>query len=180
MPALASRQSPVVREAQGLRIAVETGAWSARPRSLPEPVLPLLVVLTNTGGRGVSIAREDFALLDQAHRQSSPIPPAEVVAILGGARTRIDVSPSGGAGGSTAGGTVLEAGAGAPFALPDEEVRSLIALSLPEGPIQPGAEARGCLYFPRPPSDAAELRLVAFPRDLPAGSRLECPLRLRE
>ena len=55
---------PILQEVPGLQVAVEAGAWNARPSSLPDTVLPLLVTLSNTGDRPVVVARQDFALLD--------------------------------------------------------------------------------------------------------------------
>jgi len=164
---------PVAQDLPGLRIAVDTQAWAGQPRSLSSYVLPLLVILQNTGDRPVTIARQDFALLDQANRQSFPLLPVDVVTMVGAGGSGASVYPSIGVGGYSGGGTAFGLGLGAVFGSWGTDPRDVILLALAEGPIQPGAEVRGFLYFPRPASDVQSLRLVAILRDLPDAPRVE-------
>ncbi|MFB3817003.1 MAG: hypothetical protein ACE147_05005, partial [Candidatus Methylomirabilales bacterium] len=167
-PAAASGAAgAIVRELSGLRISVTAGVWQGRPRALPDHVLPFLVVLRNTGTRPVAVSRGDFLLLDDANRQYLPLAPTEVVSLLGGsASSGVSVSPSIGIGGSTGGGGTIFGGGvgislGGGYA---SDVRDVIPRALPEGPLQPGAEAQGFLYFPRPAAPYELLRFVAAPR----------------
>jgi hypothetical protein len=57
------------------------------------------------------------------------------------------------------------------------DVRDIIPLALTDGPIQPGAEVRGFLYFPRMAPDSQEVRVVAVLRDLPGTPRMEFRFR---
>jgi hypothetical protein len=56
-------------------------------------------------------------------------------------------------------------------------VRDIIPLALADGPIQPGAEVRGFLYFPRVAPDSHALRLVAVLRDVPGAPQMEFRFR---
>jgi hypothetical protein len=171
-----------VQELPGLRISVTAGGWQGRPRTLPERVLPFLVTLRNTGAQPVTISRGDFLLLDEANRQYQPLAPAEVVSLLGGASSSgVSVSPSIGIGGSTGGGGTIFGGGlgislGGGYA---SDARDVIPRALPEGPVQPGAEVQGFLYFPHPAAPYEELRLVAAPRDLPGQPRSDFRFRKR-
>lgn len=172
---------PILREVPGLRIAVEIGAWNARPSGLTDIVLPLLVTLRNTGTRPVTVARQDFALLDQANRQYLPIPPADVAAMYGGGSgSGVGISPSVGFGGSSGGRSFLGGGVGVTFGSWGSDARDIIPQGLAEGPIQPGAEVRGFLYFPRPAPETQDLRLVAVLRELAATPPLEFRFRRAE
>jgi hypothetical protein len=172
---------PILQEVPGLQVAVETGAWNARPSSLPDAVLPLLVTVSNTGDRSVAVARHDFALLDQANRQYSAIHPADVAAMFGGGGgSGVAVSPSVGFGGSSGGWgnrSFVGGGLGVTFGSWGNDVRDIIPLALAEGPIQPGATVRGFLYFARPAPDNREVRLVASFPDLPGAPRMEFRFR---
>jgi len=162
-----------VQELPSLRVRVEVEAWRGRPRWLPESVLPFLVSLRNTGSRPIAVARDDFALLDDANRQYAPLPPAEVVSLLGGAPGGVHLSPSIGVSGSSGGGgTMVGGGLGIAFGSA-RETRDVIPLALAEATIQPGAEVRGFLYFPNPSGALEELRLIVAPRDLSGRPRLE-------
>jgi hypothetical protein len=169
---------PLLQEVPGLLIAVEGDAWRARPSSLPDTVLPLLVTVRNTGTAPVSVARQDFALLDQANRQYLPIPAADVAAMYGGGGgSGVAVSPSVGFGGATGGRSWMGGGIGMTFGSWGSDVRDIIPLALADGPIQPGAEVRGFLYFPRMAPDNQGVRLVAVLRDLPGTPRMEFRFR---
>lgn len=171
---------PILHEAPGLTVAVETNAWTARPNALADTVLPLLVVLRNTGTRAVFVARQDFALIDQANRQYLPIHPTEVATMYGGGASGVAVSPSVGFGGSSGGGSFFGGGIGLSFGSWGGDARDIIPLALAEGPIQTGAEVRGFLYFPRPAPDIRDVRLVAVLRDLPGTPLLEFRFRRSE
>ncbi len=165
---------PLLHEAPGLAVVVEINAWKARPGALTDAILPLLVVLRNTGTRPVLVARQDFALMDQANRQYLPIHPTEVATMYGGGGpSGVAVSPSVGFGGSSAGGSFFGGGIGLSFGSPGADARDIIPLGLAEGPVQAGAEVRGFLYFPRPAPEIREVRLVAVLHDLPGAPRLE-------
>jgi hypothetical protein len=165
----------VVQELPGLRISVAAEAWRGRPRSLPERVLPFLVAVRNTGTRPIAIGRNDFFLLDDAGRQYFPLPPGEVVTLLGGGGPGVAISPSIGIEGSTGGGGTIFGG-GLGIALgggAGSETRDVIPRALPQGPVQPGAELSGFLYFPRPTEGYRTLRVVAAPQDPPGTPRVE-------
>lgn len=172
---------PLIHEVPGFVVAVETGAWTARPSSLPDTVLPLLVTLRNAGDRPVVVARQDFILLDQANRQFSSIHPADVAAMFGGGGgSGYSVYPSVGFGGSSGGWgnrSVVGGGLGVTFGSWGSDTRDIIPLALADGPIQPGAEVRGFLYFPRPAPETHEVRLVAVLRDVSGSPQLEFPFR---
>jgi hypothetical protein len=172
---------PILQEVPGLLVAVEIGAWKARPGGLPDTVLPLQVTLRNTGTRPVMAARQDFALLDQSNRQYLPIPPADVAAMYGGGSgSGVGISPSVGFGGSSGGRSFFGGGLGVAFGSWGSDTRDIIPLGLADGPIQPGAEIRGFLYFPRPAPEAQDLRLVAVLRDLAGTPSLEFRFRRAE
>lgn len=176
-PATSAGTGAVVQEAAGLRISVEAEAWHGRPRSLPEHILPFLVLLKNTGSAPVTIQRTDFLLLDDANRQYVPLTPAEVVTLLGGRASGVGVSPSVGVSGSTAGSTVFGVGLGIALGGSGAEIRDVIPQALPEGPILAGAEIKGFIYFPRPAPGYKSLRLVVAPRDLSGQPRLDFEFR---
>jgi hypothetical protein len=172
---------PILQEVPGLLVAVEVGAWKAPPGGLPDTVLPLQVTLRNTGTRPVMAARQDFALLDQSNRQYLPIPPADVAAMYGGGSgSGVGISPSVGFGGSSGGRSFFGGGLGVAFGSWGSDTRDIIPLGLADGPIQPGAEIRGFLYFPRPAPEAQDLRLVAVLRDLAGTPSLEFRFRRAE
>jgi len=172
---------PVLQEAPGLQVAVEAGAWNARPGSLSDTVLPLLVTLSNTGDRPVTVSRQDFALLDQANRQYSSIHPADVAAMFGGGGgSGVAVSPSVGFGGSSGGWgnrSFVGGGLGFTFGSWGTDTRDIIPLAMADGPVQPGATVRGFLYFPRPAPESQEVRLIAIFRDVPGTPRMEFRFR---
>jgi hypothetical protein len=181
VPDVPGMAGPILQEVPGLRVSVEIGAWNARPSGLADTVLPLLVTLRNTGTRPVTVARQEFALLDQANRQYLPIPPADVAAMYGGGSgSGVGISPSVGFGGSSGGRSVFGGGVGVTFGSWGADLRDIIPLGLAEGPIQPGAEARGFLYFPRPAPGTQGLRVVAVLADLPATPPLEFRFRRAE
>jgi len=177
-PETAAGTGAMVREAGGLQVSVEAEAWHARPKKLPDYVLPFLVRLRNGGAGPVVIARTDFLVLDDANRQYLPLPPAEVVSMLGGhASSGVAVSPSVGVAGSSAGGTIFGAGLGIALGQYGTDARDIIPEALAEGPVQPGAEAKGFLYFPHPASGFKSLRLVMIIRDLSGQPRVDFEFR---
>ena len=184
VPDVPGAAGPILQEVPGLQVAVEVGAWNARPSSLPDAVLPLLVTLSNTGDKPVAVARQDFALLDQANRQYSSIHPADVAAMFGGGGgSGVAVSPSVGFGGSSGGRgnrSFVGGGLGFTFGSWGSDIRDIIPLALAEGPVQPGATVRGFLYFARPAPDNQEVRLVAFFPDLSGTPRMEFRFRRAE
>jgi hypothetical protein len=181
VPDVPGMAGPILQEVPGLRVSVEIGAWNARPSGLTDTVLPLLVTLRNTGTHPVTVARQDFALLDQANRQYLPIPPADVAAMYGGASgSGVGISPSVGFGGSSGGRSFYGGGLGVTFGSWGSDMRDIIPLGLAEGPIQPGAEVRGFLYFPRPAPETQGFRLVAVLGDPPATPPLEFRFRRAE
>jgi len=178
VPDTPGAKGPLVQEVPGLVVTVEADAWRARPSGLAEAVFPLLVTVRNTGMSPVTVARQDFALLDQANRQYPPIPAADVAAMYGGGGgSGVAVSPAFGFGGSTGGRSWMGGGIGMTFGSWGSDVRDIIPLAFADGPIQPGAEVRGFLYFPRLAPDSQGVRLVAMMRDRPAAPQLEFRFR---
>jgi len=182
-PAAPGGAAPIVQELPGLRVSVSAGGWEGRPRALPDHVLPFLVAVRNTGTAPITLARGDFLLLDDASRQYLPLPPTEVAVLVGGGSgSGVSVSPSIGIGGSTGGGGSIFGG-GLGISLGGggygRDVRDVIPRALPEGPVQPGAEIQGFLYFPRPAEPYEQLRLVVTPRDLPGQPRVDFVFRKR-
>jgi hypothetical protein len=170
--------APLLHEAPGVLVAVETNAWKGRPSGLRDTVLPLLVTMRNTGTQPVGVSRHDFVLLDQTNRQYAPLHPVDVLAMFGGGGgSGVGISPSIGIGGSSRGGSVVGGGLGVTFGSWGTDTRDIVPLALSEGPIHPGAEARGFLYFPRPAPEAGDVRLVATLRDVPGAPQLEFQFR---
>jgi hypothetical protein len=167
----------ILQETPGLRLSVEVNAWQGRPSSLASYVLPFLVILKNTGTAPVIIARTDFSLLDDANRQYLPLAPTEVVTIMGGQVSGTSVYPSVGVGGSSGGSTVYGVGLGISLGSYGTDTRDIIPQALAEGPIQPGAEVRGFLYFPQPAPGYKSLHVVFSPRDPPGQPRLDFEFR---
>lgn len=184
VPDVPGAAGPILQEAPGLQVAVEVGAWNARPGSLPDTVLPVLLTLSNTGDRPIIVTRQDFALLDQANRQYSSIHPADVAAMFGGGGgSGVAVSPSVGFGGSSGGWgnrSSVGGGLGVTFGSWGSDIRDIIPLALADGPIQPGAAVRGFLYFPRPAPDSQQVRLVASFPDLPGTPQMQFRFRRAE
>jgi len=180
-PSLAPGTPPgtglIAKEMAGLRISVEAEAWHGKPRDLAKRVLPFLFILRNTGPNAVTITRTDFLLLDDSSRQYLPLPPSEVVTMLGGRVEGATVSPSVGVSGSTAGGTIFGVGLGITLGGSGADTRDIIPQALAEGPILPAAEVKGFLYFQQPAPGFKNLRLVVVPRDLPGQPRLEFEFR---
>jgi hypothetical protein len=167
----------IVQEMPSLHVSVEAEAWNGRPRSLPEYVLPFLVILQNTGTAPVAVTRADFFLLDDANRQYLPLAPSEVVTLLGGRASGVGVSPSVGVSGSTAGSTSVGVGLGILLGGYGADTRDVIPQGLPEGPLLPGAEVKGFLYFPHPAPGYKSLRFVLAPQALPGKPRLDFEFR---
>ena len=157
----------IVQEMPSIRVSVEAEAWNGRPRNLPDYVLPFLIMLTNTGTAPVAVTRADFVLLDDANRQYLPLAPSEVVALLGGRSSGVGVSPSVGVSGPTGGSTSAGVGLGILLGGYGADTRDVIPQALPEGPILPGAEVKGFLYFLRPAPGYKSLRVVVAPRGFP-------------
>ncbi len=179
-PATPAGSGAIVQEAPGLRVVVQAGAWQGRPGSLTGYVLPFLVSLRNTGTALVTFARTDFSLLDDANRQYLPLLPAEVVTIMAGSGSGTVLYPSvgvGGSSGSWGSSTGYGVGLGAVFGGYGTDTRDIIPQALAEGPIQPGAEVMGFLYFPLPAPEYKSLRVVFARRDLPGQPRLDFEFR---
>ncbi len=178
VPDVPGAAGPIIQEVPGLQVAVEIGAWNARPSSLPDTVLPLLVTLSNTGNRPLTVARQDFALLDPVNRQYASIHPADVAAMFGGGGgSGVGITPSVGVAGSSGGHSVFGGGLGVTFGSWGTDTRDIIPLALAEGPVHPGATVRGFLYYPRPAPDCPGVRLVAIFRDLPGTPQMEFRFR---
>ena len=176
-PATPAGTGAIVQEAPGLRVSVQAEAWQGRPRSLADHVLPFLVILRNTGAAQLSIARTDFSLLDDANRQYLPLVPTEVVSIMGGRVSGTSVYPSVGVSGSTGGSTAFGLGLGMVLGGYGTDTRDIIPQAVADGPVQPGAEVRGFVYFPLPAPGYKSLRLVFAPRDPPGQPRLDFEFR---
>ena len=71
-------------------------------------------------------------------------------------------------------------GLGFTFGSWGSDIRDIVPLALPDGPIQPGAAVRGFLYFPRPAPDTQGVRLVAVFPDIPGTPQLEFRFRRAE
>jgi hypothetical protein len=89
----------------------------------------------------------------------------------------VDVSPSVGVAGSSASRTIFGAGLGIALGQYGTDARDIIPEALAEGPVQPGAEAKGFLYFPHPASGFKALRLVVILRDLSGQPRIDFEFR---
>lgn len=179
-PATPAGGGAIVQEAPGLRVVVQAGAWQGRPGSLTGYVLPFLVSLRNTGTAPVIIARTDFSLLDDVNRQYLPLAPVEVVTIMGSSGSGTVLYPSvgvGGTSGSWGSSTGYGVGLGAVFGGYGTDTRDIIPQAIAEGPIQPGAEVRGFLYFPLPAPEYKSLRVVFVSWGLPGQPRLDFEFR---
>ncbi len=176
-PDTPSGSGPIVQEAAGLQVSIEADAWRGRPKWLADYVLPFLVQVKNTSEVPAAVLRTDFLLLDDTNRQYTPLPPSDVVVLLGGRSPGVAISPSAGVTGSTAGGTIFGAGLGFSFGGSTSAVWDVISAALPEGPVQPGDAAQGFLYFPLPASPYKVLRVVFSPRQLPGPPRLDFVFR---
>ena len=163
----------IVQEMSSLRVSVEAEAWNGRPRSLPDYVLPFLIIIKNIGRAQLIITRADFLLLDNANRQYLPLASSEVVMLLGGRSSGVGVSSSVGVFGSTAGGTSVEGGLVILLGGYGTDTLDVIPQALPEGAIPPGAEVKGFVYFSRPVPGYKTLRLVVAPQGLPDHPRLD-------
>ena len=166
---------PVAQEVPGLQVTVDTRAWQGHPRNLTDRFLPFLILLRNTGSAPLAVVRSEFFLLDDTNRQYLPLSPVDVVIALGGQPPGAVVSPSVGVasgGGGTAFGLGLGVSLGAPFGT-DSDTRDIIPQALPDGPVYPGYEVHGFLYFLIPAPGYRTLRLVVIPRDVPGQPRLE-------
>ncbi len=159
---------PIVQETAGLQVSVEAEAWRGRPKWLADYVLPFLVQVKNTGEVPVAVLGTDFVLLDDTSRQYTPLPPSDVVVLLGGRSPGVAISPSAGVTGSTAGGTIFGAGLGFSFGGSASAAWDVISAALPEESVQPGAAAQGFLYFPLPASPYKALRVIFIPRQATA------------
>lgn len=166
---------PSVQDLGSLRVSVTAGAWQFRPRSLTEHVLPFLVAIRNLGPQPVPISRGDFLLLDDANRQYLSLAPTEALALVGSSSSGVAVAPSIGVGGSTGGGgTIFGGGLGISLGgYGGVDARDVIPRALPEGPVQPGAEVQGFLYFPYPAAAYQSLRFVVAPSALPGQPRAD-------
>jgi hypothetical protein len=165
----------VTQEVPGLQVSADSRAWQGRPRNLNDRILPLLIQLKNSGTIPLSFVRSDFLLLDDTNRQYLPLAPVDVVSALGGQPPSTVVNPSVGVasgGRGTAFGLGLGVYLGGPYG-GDSDTRDIIPQALPEGPLLPGAETRGFLYFPIPAPGYRTVRLVVLPRDVPGQPRLE-------
>ena len=174
-PAMTSAPGPVTQEVPGLQVSVDSRAWQGRPRNLTDRILPFLIQVRNSGTAPLAFVRSDFLLLDETNRQYLPLAPTDVVSALGGQPSGTVVSPSVGVAtgsGGTAFGLGLGVYLGGPYGA-DSDTRDIIPQALPEGPLVPGAEMRGFLYFPIPTPGYRTLRLVVLPRDVPGQPRLE-------
>jgi len=176
-PQIPAGTGAFVQEMPPLQLSIQADAWDGRPRSLPEYVLPFLILLRNTGKASVNITLADFLLLDDADRQYFPLAPTEVVTLLGGHGSAVGLSPSLGASGSSAGGTSVGVGLGILLGSSGTNTRDIIPQALPEGAIPPGADVRGFVYFLRPVPRYRALRLVVAPRELPDHPRLDFEFR---
>jgi hypothetical protein len=176
-PEGAAGTGTIVQAIAGLQVSVEAEAWHGRPGWLTDHVLPFRVQVTNTGAVPAMIQRMDFLLLDDANRQYAPSPPSEVVVLLDGRFSGVGLFPSVGVSGSTAGGTSVGAGLGILLGSSSAASGDIISAALPEGPVQPGAEVHGFLYFPLPASPCQTLRVVFILRQLPGPPRLEFAFR---
>jgi hypothetical protein len=176
-PQTPSGTGAIVQEMPSLQVSVEAGAWSGQPRSLPDSVLPFLIVLRNTGSTPLATTRADFLLLDDTQRQYSPLAPSEVATLVGGPASSVGVSPSVGVAGSTGGSTSVGVGVGIVLGSSGTDIRDVIGQALPEGPILPGAEVKGFVYFPHPAAGSTSLRLVLTPQALPGKPRVDFEFR---
>ncbi len=176
-PERAAGSGAIVLITHDLQVSVEAEAWRGRPGWLTDYVLPFRIHVTNAGAAPITILRTDFFLLDDANRQSLPFAPAEVVILLDGRSSGVGLFPSVGVSGSTAGGTSVGAGLGISLGNSSGMSEDIISAALPEGPVQPGAEINGFLYFPLPASPAQRLRVVFMLRQPPGPLRLEFAFR---
>ena len=170
---------PVAQELPGFQVTVDARAWQGRPRNLTDRFLPFLIQLKNSGSAPLVVVRSDFFLLDDTNRQYLPLSPVDVVIALGGQPPGAVVSPSVGVatgGGGTAFGLGLGVSLGAPFGT-DSDTRDIIPQALPDGPVYPGYEVHGFLYFLIPAPGYRTIRLVVIAREVSGQPWLEFPFQ---
>ncbi len=172
-PLAAVPGSPVRQQLSGLEVSASADTWTGRPRSLPDFVLPFRVQLRNGGGTAVAVTRGDFFLLDESNRQYLPLAPSDVVAILRGTSPGARIYPSISGSISSGGWSDFGVGLGILFGGSGVESRDIFSQALPEGPVQPFAEATGYLFFPMLPAEMVSISLLYAPRDRPDHLRLQ-------
>ena len=96
---------------------------------------------------------------------------------MGGRVSGTSVYPSVGVSGSTGGSTAFGLGLGMVLGGYGTDTRDIIPQAVADGPVQPGAEVRGFVYFPLPAPGYKSLRLVFAPRDPPGQPRLDFEFR---
>ncbi len=168
----------------GVRLTVFPNTWSAYPGDLPQYFTPLEVRIENARDEELAIRLEDFVALDDGRQQYRALPPGEVArAVSGGAR---DVGP-----GNTR-DAIQVAGPWSPHRRPYRAPyywpyygpygawgywdpyypyswarpapRDVLTLGLREGPLLPGANVQGFLYFQQATARGSTLAVSWVPR----------------
>lgn len=67
-----------VADSAGVRVTVETGAWTGEPRNLSAEITPLRITIENHGERSVRVRYNDFSLASDAGYRYSSLPPYQI------------------------------------------------------------------------------------------------------
>jgi hypothetical protein len=174
------KHDTAVAETDGVRVTVQSQAWSGSPASLPQQITPLKVTVVNQSSRPVRINYDDFTLTGSTGFTYSALPPYE---ITGTVREPVPVrAPRFSYSGFLVapfyrpfypGVPVWAASpwrydpyfynrtwAEWPIELPTRDMREK---AIPAGVLQPGGRVSGFLYFPKLP---AETTAVTFKQSL--------------
>ncbi len=163
-----------IQSRDGVTITVQASAWRGSPAALEAYVTPIAFHVLNGTTQVLRITSEDFALFDEAGRQSTPLPPERVAAMFWSGGEPV--------GGSTA--LTVESGVFRPirhrpfihnpFLFPDPFFwppwwwepwpppgygADIFLQALPLGRVYPGAQIRGFVYFARVDLTARRLTL---------------------
>ncbi len=138
------RSNIVTKEAEGIRISVQTQEWRFWPQNLEDFFTPLLVLIKNQRKDDVAIRYSDFILLDGAGNQLSAVPSNTVEQFMIARYVPFSYPyPPG----------MFYPGYFPPLVYGLEHpyypsrVTDVTLLSLPETDLRAGAQTRGFLYF---------------------------------
>ena len=148
------RSRMVTKESNAIRISVQSMAWRFDPYYLDDYFTPLFVLIRNGTDEPVTVAFEDFVLLDNQGNQFSVVPPQMVDRAMIGrgapypyARPRHPFPPM-----------ILGPYDRGAFAY---RYADIMLLGLAETKILPHAQVRGFLYFQRATFEGQRLVLTS-------------------
>jgi len=142
-----------------LTVTVAAAAWSHRPRSLPEKVLPFLIEVVNEGRTPATLRLAEARLLDDLGRTSPALRADDVIALLVGGADAVQILPSIGFEVMAPEPTIFGLELGLQFDL-QRDLEPIRSLAFPVAPILRGSRASGFVYFRRPRPDARRLTLL--------------------